>query len=43
VSAAYGAEGDSCLEEESEDLLKLQNRRLIVISIVAYGVQADLV
>jgi hypothetical protein len=43
VSAAYGAEGDSCLEEESEDTLELQNGRSIVIGMVAYGVQADLV
>jgi hypothetical protein len=43
VSAAYGAEGDSCLEEESEDSLELQNGRSIVIGMVAYGVQADLV
>jgi hypothetical protein len=43
VSAAYSAEGDSYSEEESKDPLKLQNRRSTVISMVAYGVQADLV
>jgi hypothetical protein len=43
VSVAYGVEGDSCLEEESEDSLELQNGRSIVIGMVAYGVQADLV
>jgi hypothetical protein len=43
ASAAYGAEGDSCSEEEGEDPLELQNRRSTVIGMVAYGVQADLV